>query len=107
MVKRYSGDWMVLADDRILEYLYEEERGAPTDMVKSGFVRYSNSYVSQRLKKLESHGLVQNLGRGLYTITDRGKKYLNGELNTSEDAPDEVNTQMDSGPSAGENHEQA
>lgn len=107
MVKRYSGEWMVLADDRILEYLSEEERATPSEMVKSGFVRYSDSYVSQRLKKLEEHGLVVNLGRGLYTITDRGMQYLKGEINTREDAPDDVPSAEDqNGSTEEDNHEQ-
>ncbi|MEA5406365.1 hypothetical protein VB773_01380 [Haloarculaceae archaeon H-GB2-1] len=62
---------MVLADDRILEYLSEEETATPGDMVKSGFVRYSNGYISQRCQKMAKRGLVKNLGRGVYTITER------------------------------------
>jgi len=90
MVKRYSGDWMVLADDRILEYLNEENAASPSDMVKSGFVRYSNGYISQRCQKLAKHGLVERYGSGVYAISERGEAYLRGELDTSEDAPDSV-----------------
>lgn len=107
MVRRYSGDWMVLADDRILEYLYEEDAASPSEMIKSGFVRYSNGYVSQRCQKLVEHGLLKKYGQGVYAITERGEKYLRGELDTSEDAPDEVNNHADNGPTAGDNQEQA
>lgn len=94
---------MVLADDRILEYLREEDAATPSEMVKSGFVRYSNTYISQRLAKLAERGLVKKLGRGVYSITERGERYLDGEIDTSEDMPDEV-PQVDenSGPTAGE-----
>ncbi|MCJ0620097.1 MarR family transcriptional regulator [Haloarcula hispanica] len=107
MNKRYSGDWMVLADDRILEFLNEEEAASPSEMVKSGVVRYSNGYVSQRCQKLVEHGLLKRFGSGVYAITDRGEGYLRGEIDTSEDAPDEVESSVDDGPTASENHEQA
>jgi predicted transcriptional regulator len=103
---RYSGGWMVLADDRILEYIRENEAARPKMMADSGSVRYSSSYISQRCQKLAKHGLLNNLGDGVYVITERGKRYLDGEIDTSEDAPDEIESHTDSGPSAGENHEQ-
>lgn len=98
---------MVLADDRILEYLREEEAATPSDMVKSGFVRYSNTYISQRLSKLAERGLVKKISRGVYTITERGEQYLDGEIDTSEDMPDEVPEVGDNGgptASSDENH---
>lgn len=100
---RYSGDWMVLADDRILEYIREERFGAPTEMKNSGYVRYSRQYISQRCEKLVEHGLLDHLGNGVYVITERGEKYLDGEIDTSEDASDEVESPFENGePSAGE-----
>lgn len=98
---------MVLADDRILEYLSEEETATPGEMVKSGFVRYSNGYISQRCQKMAERGLVKNLGRGVYAITERGKEYLRGELDTSEDAQDRVESEGENGPTAEGNHEEA
>ncbi len=81
---------MVLADDRILEYIRKNGSGRPKAMVDSGYVRYTRSYVSQRCKKLVNHGLLDDLGNGVYIITDRGEQYLDGEIDTSEDAPDAV-----------------
>jgi DNA-binding PadR family transcriptional regulator len=99
---------MVLADDRILEYLSEEEAASPSEMIKSGFVRYSSGYVSQRCSKMVEHGLLKRFGTGVYAITERGEQYLEGELDTSVDAPDRVESSVDEkGPNAGENHEQA
>jgi len=99
---RYSGDWMVLADDRILEYIQQEGSGRPKEMKDSGYVRYSRAYISQRCKKLVEHGLLEDLGNGVYVITERGEKYLDGEIDTSEDAPDEVESPFEdnNGPSA-------
>jgi predicted transcriptional regulator len=104
---RYSGDWMVLADDRILEYVRANESGRPKAMADSGYVRYSRQYVHQRCKKLVEQGLLNHLGNGVYIITERGEKYLDGEIDTSENAPDEVESPIDNGPNAGDNQEQA
>lgn len=76
---------MVLADDRILEYIESEGSGSPKAMADSGYVRFSRSYITQRCKKMVEHGLLQHLGNGVYVITDLGEQYLEGELDTSED----------------------
>jgi len=76
---RRSGEWMVLADERILEYIQENESGAPTEMAESGYVRYSRQYISQRCKKLVDHDLLQHLGNGVYIITDEGEAYIDEE----------------------------
>ena len=102
---RKSADWMTIADDRILEYIRENGSGRPKEMVDKG-IRYTGSYLSQRAKKLVEHGLLNDLGNGVYTITERGEGYLDGEINTAEDAPDEIpESDEQSGPTASdENH---
>lgn len=102
---RYSGDWMVLADDRILEYVRENQTAGSTQMADSGYVRYSQSYISQRCRKLVERGLLEHLGNGVYSITKRGERYLDGEIDTSKDAPDEVDSNNES--NINENREQA
>ena len=77
---RYSADWMVLADDRILEYIREMDSGGATKMANSGYVRYSRQYISQRLNKLADKGFLRHLGNGVYVLTDRGEAYLEGDL---------------------------
>jgi predicted transcriptional regulator len=72
---------MVLADDRILEYIHNNGSGAPKEMKDSNYVRFTRSYISQRCKKLVDEGFLRHLGNGIYVITDRGEKYLNGEIN--------------------------
>lgn len=78
---------MTLADDRILEYLREHESGTPKEMRDSGFVRFSNSYIGQRCRKLVDYGLLRHLGNGVYVITETGEDYLSGELDTGEIEP--------------------
>lgn len=95
---------MVLADDRILEFIRNEDAGRPKMMADSGYVRYSRGYISKRCRKLVEHGLLNDLGNGVYTITERGERYLDGEIDTSVDAPDEVESPIDNGPDTSENH---
>lgn len=75
---------MTIWDDRILEYMRDEESGTPTELAESGYVRVSRQHVSRRLRKLADHGLVRPLGNGVYIITDRGESYLEGEVDTAE-----------------------
>jgi len=99
---RYSGDWMVLADDRILEYIRKNDSGRPKEMADSGYVRHTRSYISQRCRKLVDYGLLQDLGNGVYIIAERGEQYLDGKIDTAEDRPDEVDPDLpepdDNGP---------
>jgi len=79
---RRSGDWMVLVDDRVLEYLRENETGSPTKMMNQGPIRYSSQYIGRRCKKLKDQKLVRHLGNGVYTITEDGEAYIEGRLDT-------------------------
>jgi repressor of nif and glnA expression len=78
---RRSAEWMVLCDERILEYLSEHESGTPSEMKESGYVRWTRSYISKRAKKLVENGLLTHLGNGVYVITDEGEAYLDEEYN--------------------------
>lgn len=104
---RYSGDWMVLADDRILEFIREEGSGRPKAMVDSGYVRFSRPYITQRCKALVEHGLLQHLGNGVYVMTDRGERYLDGKVDTSEDALDAVESPLDEDESSADGTEES
>lgn len=92
---RRSGKWMTIVDDRVLEYIRENEHGSPTEMKREGPIRYSRQYIAERCRKLAEHGLLQPVGNGVYTITERGEKYLDGELDTHVDQPDEVSEDPD------------
>ena len=81
---RYSADWMVLADDRILEFLSENGPRSPSKMHGSGDIRYSRGYINSRCQKLANFGLVLNIGNGVYQITKEGEQYLDGDLDAIE-----------------------
>ena len=82
---------MVMWDDRILEALSEAENESMTvgELKNHSLIRVSGPHISRRCKALAEHGLVIAHGNGAYQITDRGKKYLEGEIDTSEDEQDE------------------
>ena len=81
---RYAGNWMTAVDDRILEYLSEHESGSPTKMKREGPIRYSRQQVHRRCKRLAENGLVNDLGNGIYMITEDGQAYLEGRLDTED-----------------------
>lgn len=85
---RLSADWMVLADERILEFLDEHEVGTAKEMADSSTVRFSRSYITQRCGKLVDYGLLRHLGNGVFVITEAGEEYLEGELDAEKLEPD-------------------
>ena len=81
---RKSAEWMSIADERILEFLSENDSGSPTSMSKNEFVRFSRPHIHERCQKLERHGLIRFLGNGVYVLTDEGQQYLDGDLDAAE-----------------------
>jgi DNA-binding PadR family transcriptional regulator len=79
---RHSGGWMALVDDRILEYLSENEAASPTEMMNGGPIKFSRAYIGRRCKKLKKEGLVREISDATYVITDDGEAYLEGRLDT-------------------------
>ena len=75
-------------DDAILEFLLNEGNrpiNASPAVVQAN-IEYQISHVRNRLRELHSAGLVEyyNEDRGIYRITEKGQKYLSGELDASE-----------------------
>ena len=87
---RKSGKWMTIVDDRVLEYIRENEHGSPTKMMEEGPIRYSKAYIAERCRKLAEHGLLKPVGNGVYVITERGERYLDGEIDTHVNRQDET-----------------
>lgn len=81
---RASAAWMSIWDDRILEYVKENEGAAVGEISDSDLIRVSNAQVSRRCKRLAEHGLLRHIGNGVYVITDLGEDYLNEELDAAE-----------------------
>lgn len=81
---------MTIWDDRILEIARNEDSVSPSKVAESEYVRVSRQHISTRMKKLAEHGLLQPLEHGVYIITERGERYLDGEISTYENEVDEV-----------------
>ena len=79
---RHSGDWMVLLDDRILEYLAENEAGSPTEIKRGTTTDNSRQHFARRCRKLLEKGLLREISNATYVITEDGKAYLDGRLDT-------------------------
>lgn len=82
--------WMTGNDDSILEFLGERDvalspRGLDINLEREG-IAISYRTINRRLKQLHEKGLVEkvNEDRGWYVISDKGQKYLAGELDASE-----------------------
>ena len=75
---RKSGDWMSIWDDRILEYIMENDSGAPTQIANSENVHVSKQHISHRLRELADHELLDSIGKGMYRLNKKGEHYLLG-----------------------------
>lgn len=84
---RKRAEWMVPADDKILEAMDSLGNVTPLYVSKEGkteVVDVGKNYAGQRLRELTEYGLVEELERGLYRLTEVGEQYLNSELDASE-----------------------
>lgn len=79
---RQRADWMRPADDRVLEFLRSEGTNLPTNVAEE--LSLSRKYVGERCRILADYGLLENLGQGVYRITEEGEQYLDGELDAEE-----------------------
>lgn len=79
---------MTNADDHILEFLLNQGNREiiATPAVISVNIDFNDGYVRQRLSELLDAGLVNyhDKNRGMYQITEKGRKYLAGDLDASE-----------------------
>jgi predicted transcriptional regulator len=73
---------MTLADERILEFLQEKGNHQPAQISKE--FDFHRKYIGRRCRILAEHGLLRNLGNGVYQITELGVAYLSGELDANE-----------------------
>ncbi|OYR87596.1 PhiH1 repressor [Halorubrum sp. E3] len=81
---RKSSEWMVIWDDRIMEIIRENGVGSASELADHEVIKREQSTVSRRLNKLADHGLLQRLPNGVYSLTEEGEKYLDGELSAPE-----------------------
>jgi len=90
---------MSIWDDRILEVIRDDpdKVGKVSELLKHDHIKISQSQVSRRCQKLADHGLLRKIGDGVYVITERGEGYLDGEISTYEDEPDEIRDRDEEG----------
>ena len=75
--------WMTSADNRILEFL--DEKGiVATPHVIAVNIDYNRLYVNERIRVLAQNELVEKDDKPLYQITERGRQYLEGELDVDD-----------------------
>lgn len=89
MPLRNPADWMVFADDRILEYLEQEGAASPKQISDDPRIHFSRTHTNNRLSLLRKFGLVNLIGNGVYEIREEGREYLAGELDAAELEPGE------------------
>jgi len=75
---RHGADWMVISDDRILEFMLVEGTGASTELARQDDIFVGRSNISKRLVKLSDNGLLEKLGNGVYALTAEGIGYTYG-----------------------------
>ncbi|WP_435552664.1 winged-helix domain-containing protein [Natrinema sp. CGMCC1.2065] len=80
---------MSLKDGLILEFLEEYDLELPAKPLYRNLNRHGHeigySTVRQRLGELEAHGLIEKVDdAGYYQVSQRGKAYLEGDLDVSE-----------------------
>ena len=81
---RLSAEWTTLADERILEYLRENQSGTPTKMAKHNNIHFSRSYLHKRCTILSEYGLIKDYGNAVFVLSDTGREYLAGDLDANQ-----------------------
>lgn len=77
--------WMTKSDDAILELLAETDIAIPPAVISYN-IEISHPTVRRRLPKLLDYDLVRKASKekGYYEITEKGRRYLVGEIDASE-----------------------
>lgn len=78
-------DWMTHTDERIMELL-EEESATPREIAAR--LEKSEEYVSDRCRQLRTRELLASEGER-YRLAERGRAYLDGEIDPEELADDD------------------
>ncbi|WP_229774209.1 winged helix-turn-helix domain-containing protein [Halocalculus aciditolerans] len=86
MVQRV--EWMAPIDYWILEFFQEHDIKA-TPQVVAANIDYDNQYTGKRLNRMAEAGLFEKDEPGLFSLTDRGRAFLAGDLDADDlDADD-------------------
>jgi len=82
---RKPSDNMAAIDDRILEHIHDEGFGGSATVSKSPHIDVSQQYISQRVGVLRDLGLIYQVSRGIYQLTEAGRFYLAGAYDVEND----------------------
>ena len=74
---------MTQGDDRILETLAESELILSPAVIAIN-IEYTRNYVNKRVAVLLENGLIERVQDGYYQITEKGRKYLAGDLDAND-----------------------
>ena len=74
---------MTRADDRILETLDDSDLTLSPHILAVN-TDYTRQHITNRLSQLVDAKLVEKVDIGLYQITEKGRKYLTGELDAED-----------------------
>lgn len=78
--------WMTKSDPAIIEVFGEAGIAMPPAVAEYNLQGVSKSTIKRRIPHLVEHGLLEKVDerKGYYRITEKGKKYLVGELNAKD-----------------------
>ncbi|ELY48757.1 hypothetical protein [Natronolimnohabitans innermongolicus] len=79
--------WMAPVDDDILELMRDPDAFEPSDVDDAGICRGPDA--AYRCRELAKYGLLEKLAIGMYDITDRGERYLEGEVDPDDLEPED------------------
>ncbi|WP_225334923.1 hypothetical protein [Halomicrobium urmianum] len=77
---RKSAYWMMQVDERILDYLDQEDWATPRMMARDRCFSVSEGFIWERCQMLRYVGFIAQFGRDMYELTNDGKLYLQGEI---------------------------
>ncbi|WP_128479002.1 MarR family transcriptional regulator [Halorussus pelagicus] len=80
MVERVP--WMSPIDYEILEF-YDHHDILLTPKVIAVNIDYDRQYTSKRCRALAEAGLLQQIDKGLYKLSNKGRQFLAGDLDVS------------------------
>lgn len=80
-IVRRDAEWMVRVDDRVLESLRDYGNLTPAAIEALGVT--TSNHASRRCAELARYGLLNLVVPGLYTLSDKGRAYLDEELDAS------------------------
>lgn len=77
--------WMTRGQYRVLEGFADPEIiTVLTPSIVAYNLGFSRTHASRSIDELQEHGLVEKVERGKYRATDRGRAFIDGELDADD-----------------------